>query len=47
VIEETLWKGKGSQRRLRLIVPMSTVSAALEQASGSYQNFLHQIAAMK
>lgn len=46
VLEELTWKGRGVQRRFKLMRPMSDVSDALEQASGSFDKFLSAIRSM-
>jgi len=43
VLEEVTWKGRGMQHRYKLMRPMSDVSEALEQASGSFDQFLSLI----
>lgn len=45
MLEEVTWKGRGMQRRYKLMHPMSDVSDALEQASGSFDQFLSAIRA--
>jgi uncharacterized protein YjbI with pentapeptide repeats len=47
VLEEVPWKGQGVQHRYKLAVPMSDVSAALEQSQGTFNGFLAQIAALR
>jgi hypothetical protein len=43
VLDEVTWKGRGVQHRYKLSLPMSEVSDALEQASGSFDQFLSLI----
>lgn len=40
LLEEVPWKGKGMQHRYKLLVPMSSISAALEESRGSFDRFL-------
>jgi hypothetical protein len=46
VLEEVTWKGRGVQRRYKLLRPMSDLSDALEQASGSFDQLLSAIRSM-
>lgn len=43
VLEEVTWKGRGIQHRYKLTCPMSAVSDALEQASGSFDQFVSEV----
>jgi hypothetical protein len=43
VLEDVPWKGKGSQRRYKLMRQMLEVSDALERAQGSFDGFLLQL----
>jgi hypothetical protein len=45
VLVETQWRGKGVQRRFRLVLPMSEVNEALERSAGDFDTFLTQVSA--
>lgn len=40
VLEEAIWRGKGVQRRFKLVRPMSEISDALERSCGDFDRFL-------
>lgn len=42
ILGEVPWKGQGSQRRYKMLIPMSEVSYALEKAD-NFEKFLEAI----
>lgn len=43
VLEEVPWKGRGTQHRYKLAMPMSFIGDALARCSGSFDGFLHEV----